>query len=87
MARQPRVDIAGEIYHVINRANARWRIFRKPNDFVAVLGALEEIMDKFPLDIFSFCVMPNHWHFAVRPRQDGDLGRFFGTFTQLVTQR
>jgi putative transposase len=31
--------------------------------------------------------MPNHWHFAVRPRADGDIGRFFGKFTQRVTQR
>lgn len=31
--------------------------------------------------------MSNHWHFAVRPRQDGDMGRFFGKMTQTITQR
>ena len=87
MARQPRVDISGEIYHVINRANARWNIFKNAKDFVAVLDCLEETKELFPLDIFSFCIMPNHWHFAIRPTQNGDMGRFFGKFTQKVTQR
>ncbi len=87
MARQPRVDIAGEIYHVINRANARWKIFKSAKDFAAVLDCLEETKELFPLEIFSFCIMSNHWHFAVRPSENGDMGRFFGKFTQKVTQR
>jgi len=87
MARQPRIDVAGEIYHVINRSNARWRIFKTPEDYASVLDCLEETLEKHPLDIFSFCIMPNHWHFAVKPRQNGDMGKFFGKFTQKVTQR
>ena len=87
MARQPRIDIGGEIYHVINRSNARWRIFKTGKDYQAVLDSLEEIKENFSLDIFSFCIMPNHWHFVVKPSQDGDMGRFFGKFTQKVTQR
>ena len=87
MARQPRIDIAKEVYHVINRANARWRIFKTTKDYAAVIDSLEEIKEEFPLDIFAFCIMPNHWHFAVKPKEDGDMGRFFGKFTQKVTQR
>lgn len=87
MPRQPRVDIADEIYHVINRANARRRVFTLPKDYAAVLHSLDETIEQFPLDIFSFCILPNHWHFSVKPRQDGDVGRFFGKFTQKVTQR
>jgi len=87
MPRQPRLDIAGEIYHVINRANARMQIFNRPGDYKAVINTLLEIKTKIPLQIYSFCIMPNHWHFAVKPNQDGDMGRFFGKFTQAVTQR
>ena len=54
---------------------------------MAVLNSLDETLEQFPLDIFSFCIMPNHWHFSVKPRNDGDVGRFFGKFTQKVTQR
>ena len=32
MPRQPRIDIAGEVYHVINRANARSWIFNTDNE-------------------------------------------------------
>ena len=87
MPRQARVDIAGEVYHVINRANARTLIFETVGDYQAVLGSLEETLKNIPLDIFSFCIMSNHWHFAVKPKVDGDMGRFFGKFTQKLTQR
>ena len=56
MARQPRVDIAGEIYHVINRSNARWRIFKTAKDYAAVIDSLEEIKETLPLEIYSFSI-------------------------------
>jgi putative transposase len=87
MPRQSRVDVAGEVYHVINRANARAQIFKTPNDYQAVMQVLQETLETIPLDIFSFCLMPNHWHFAIRPRNDGDMGKFFGKLTQTITQR
>lgn len=62
-------------------------LFETPDDYRLVLDALAEVKAGVPIDIFAFCIMPNHWHFAVRPRQDGDLGKFFGKFTQKVTQR
>lgn len=33
MPRLPRVDVANEIYHVINRANGRTQIFSVPEDY------------------------------------------------------
>lgn len=51
MARQPRADIAGEIYHVINAPHARWRTFNKTSDAVAVFDALEEALDRVLWDI------------------------------------
>jgi len=87
MARQPRVDISDEVYHVINRSNARWRIFKSEKDYQNVLDSLEETLELIPISIYSFCIMPNHWHFAVKPHKNGDLGKFFGKFTQKLTQR
>ena len=87
MARQPRVDVANEIYHVINRANARQQIFKTHQDYRATLIALQETLKKIPIEIFSYILMPNHWHFSVRPIRNGDMGKFFGKFTQKATQR
>lgn len=87
MPRQPRIDVANEIYHVINRANARQFIFNTDDDYYAIFDALRETLAQYPLEIYSFCLMSNHWHFAVKPLHDGDMGRFFGKLTQKVTQR
>ena len=87
MSRQPRVDVANEIYHVINRANARQQIFKTHQDYRATLIALQETLKKIPIEIFSYILMPNHWHFSVRPIRNGDMGKFFGKFTQKATQR
>jgi len=87
MPRHARTDIAGEVYHIVNRANGREFIFSTDDDYRSVIQAVEETLGRYPLDIFSFCIMSNHWHFAVRPREDGDIGRFFGSLTQKVTQR
>ena len=37
--------------------------------------------------LLSYCVMPNHWHFVVWPRRDGDLSEFFRWLTVTHTQR
>jgi putative transposase len=87
MPRHARTDIAGEIYHVVNRANGRGFIFQTDDDYLSVIETIEGALKRHPLDIFSFCIMSNHWHFAVRPHVDGDIGRFFGNMTQKVTQR
>ncbi len=87
MARQPRVDIADQIYHVINRSNARWNIFKVAKDFQGILKSLQETLELIPMGIFAFCLMSNHWHFIVRPKENGDMGKFFGKFTQKATQR
>ena len=87
MARQPRTDVSGEIFHIINRSNARWNIFKTDKDFQGVIKSLIETIELTPIDIFAFCLMSNHWHFVVRPKNNGDMGRFFGKFTQKATQR
>jgi putative transposase len=87
MPRHNRVDVAGEVYHVVNRANGREFIFQTDDDYWSVISIIEETLKRYPLDIFSFCIMSNHWHFAVRPRENGDIGKFFGSMTQKVTQR
>jgi putative transposase len=87
MPRHSRVDIGGEVYHIVNRANGREFIFQNEDDYLSVIYTIEETLKNYPLDIFSFCIMSNHWHFAVRSHEDGDVGKFFGSMTQKVTQR
>jgi len=87
MPRNSRVDIAGEIYHVINRANARMQIFNIDKDYQLFETVLKEAKNRTDIKIFSYCVMPNHWHLIVLPRNDGDLSKFMAWFTMTHTQR
>jgi putative transposase len=64
------------IYHVLNRGNRRETVFHKPADFDAFVDALGEAHRRLPLDIFGYCLMPNHFHLVLKPRGDGDLGRW-----------
>ena len=56
-------------FHVLNRAVARLPLFEKPEDYDAFARVIAESYQREKLPIFSYCVMPNHWHFVVRPRR------------------
>jgi len=87
MGRAPRVDVGNEIYHVLNRANARMGIFNKDEDFEAFEKILEEANKKYSVGILVYCLMPNHWHFILRPEKGGDLNKFMQWLTLTHTQR
>lgn len=87
MPRKPRIALGGYYYHVFNRANARHQIFYEPSDYYMFLRVVKKALTIFPVQIVSWCVMPNHWHFVVRPERDGDLSKFFGWVANTHTQR
>lgn len=37
---------------------------------------MADASDRLPLDVLGYCLMPNHFHLVIRPRGDGDLGRW-----------
>jgi putative transposase len=78
MPRTARAIEAGMVYHVINRGNGRMRIFHKAEDFNAFERVLAEGLKRYPVELFTYCLMPNHWHLVVRPKTDEALGRIKG---------
>jgi len=74
-------------FHVLNRAVARLTLFEKPEDYQAFEQVLEEAVDRDALPILSYIVMPNHWHFVVRPETDRQLSDFFRWLTHTHTMR
>lgn len=87
MGRPLRAAAGGVIYHVLNRANARRRIFKNPNDFEAFERVLGDAHARVPARVLTYCVMPNHWHLVLWPSRDGDLSRFMAWLTLTHTQR
>lgn len=87
MGRAHRAALGGVIYHVLNRANAKMPIFESDGDFEAFESILDEAKDRFDMRILSYCLMNNHWHLVLWPKEDGDLSRFTGWVTLTHTQR
>ena len=87
MPRPKRICPAGEVFHVLNRAVARMTIFEKPADYDAFMRVLDETWQTVPLPIFAMAVMPNHWHFVVRPTTDDQLSEFFRRLAVRHTMR
>ena len=87
MPRRKRICPRGEVFHVLNRAVARLTIFEKPADYDAFLRVIDETWDVVRLPIFAMVLMPNHWHFVVRPTTDDQVSEFFRRLTVMHTMR
>jgi putative transposase len=87
MPRIARVAPGGQVYHVINRANGRLRLMKTEKDFAAFEQAMVEAHQRHPLPLLGWCLMGNHWHFVVHPKEEGDLARFFGYLTLIHATR
>jgi putative transposase len=75
------------VYHVFNRANGRLRIFKKSDDFSAFERILAEGVERFAMRLPGYCLMGNHWHFLLWPRNDNDLSVFMQWVTMTHSQR
>lgn len=87
MPRRARCCPAGVCFHVLNRAVARLPLFEKPADYDAFEGVIAEAYERVKLPIFCYCVMPNHWHFVVRPKTKHQVTDFFRWLTNTHTMR
>ena len=87
MPRALRSDFAGEIYHALNRGNARNKIFFKDGDFEAFERVIQEGLEKYPVDLIAYQWMSNHWHMVLSPQRDKAMSAFLGWVTMTHTQR
>lgn len=87
MARNARVDVGDTVYHVLNRAVGRLRIFTTAEDYRDFLEVLEDAREKTDMRILAFVIMPNHWHLILYPHDDKDMGIFMHQLTNAHTRR
>jgi putative transposase len=81
MPRSARHTPGGYVYHALNRATARLKLFRKAADYSAFLRVLDEALERHPVRVLSYCVMPTHWHIVLWPAGDGALTAFLRWLT------
>lgn len=78
MPRTARATEANMVYHLLNRGNRRMPLFHKPGDYEAFEKVLAEGMQRYAVELLTYCIMPNHWHLVVRPKTDKALGQWMG---------
>lgn len=62
-------------------------LFSKDGDFAAFESLLEETCELWQMRICAYCLMPNHWHFVLWPKHDGDLAAFMQQLTTKHVRR
>ena len=87
MPRRPRLATGGLAYHVLNRRVGREPLFQTPTDYNAFETILEEAFENTRIRIAAYCLMPNHWHLLLWPREDGELSEILRWITVTHTQR
>ena len=81
MPRTARAAPGGMVYHVINRGVGGQQLFFGDDDYGAFEKVIAETLEKRPMRLLGYCLMPNHWHFVLWPENDGDLGPFMQRLT------
>jgi putative transposase len=87
MPRPRRAAEGGLIYHALNRATARLAIFDTDDDYAAFERALGQAISRYDMRLLAYCLLPDHFHLVLWPRDDGDLSAFMRWLTMTHTQR
>ena len=66
MARPLRIEYAGAHYHVINRGNAREKIFRSDGDREKFLAYIQRAVERFSIVVHGYCLLSNHYHLLLQ---------------------
>jgi putative transposase len=62
-----RVVVAGYPHHITQRGNRRQQTFFKDEDYSAYIDLMAEWCDQCSVEIWSYCLMPNHTHLIAVP--------------------
>ena len=85
------MHLAGHYYHVYNRGCNREDIFANDGNYMFLLRRAKSILADYPLTVIAYCLMPNHYHFLLRPEKGGALSpfiqRLFNSYTQAFNRQ
>jgi len=71
MARKPRIEFSGALYHVYSRGNQKQKIFLDEQDTKIFLKRLLEYKGEYGFILYAYTLMPNHFHLLLETREVG----------------
>jgi putative transposase len=74
-------------HHVTQRGNRRQQVFFSDADYAAYVELLAEWSCEYGVEIWSYCLMPNHIHLIAVPSSEDGLRRAIGQTHQRYTRR
>lgn len=91
MPRIARVIAPGIPHHITQRGNRRMQTFFGDKDYKAYVDIMAEWCFKYSVQIWAYCLMPNHVHMIAVPKTEDDLRRAIGEahrrYTRLINFR
>lgn len=75
MPRMARLVVPGYPHHITQRGSRRQRTFFNDSDYRAYLGLIRDRQGAAGVDIWAYCLMPNHVHLVAVPGQAESLAK------------
>ena len=78
MARVARVVVPGFPHHITQRGNRRQQTFFCEDDYKTYMDFMSELTRKWRVEIWAYCLMPNHVHMIAVPESEEGLRAAIG---------
>jgi len=78
MARIARIVAPGYPHHITQRGNRRQQTFFNESDYSAYIDLMAEWCERCGVEIWGYCLMPNHTHLIARPEKIDSLSSAIG---------
>jgi len=75
MARLPRLALANQQHHIVQRGTDNRVIFHDADDIATFRSVLLDAAKKFEVAIHAYVLMPSHFHLLVTPKTSDGLGK------------
>ena len=90
MARRPRIQYPGAVYHVDTRGNRKAFIFKDDFDRSLLMELVAEIHDRYAVRFYAVCLMGTHYHLVIetpRANLSEAMRQLNGRFTEKTNAR
>jgi len=86
MPRIARLIAPGYPHHIVQRGNNRAAVFFGEKDRVCYLSLLEKFKKEYSCTLYAYCLMTNHIHLLITPKDEDALAKLMQKVSLCYTQ-